>query len=157
MNFSLCNNTKKPTQIILYFWTMKKLLVIFFLTPLLGFPQSDTTFNSNGEITSINQKEIDNLVSKYKTILKNKDGVDGWRLQIKFTSKREDILPYKVKFINLYPEIPTQIAFESPYYKLTVGNYRTKNEALKIKYKIRKKFPGAHPISRIIDLDLLKE
>jgi hypothetical protein len=136
---------------------MKKLLVIYFLIPLLGFTQTDTTFNFEGEILSVNQKGIDNLVEKYKKILKNKDGIDGWRLQIKFTSKREDILPYKVKFINLYPKIATQITFDSPYYKLTAGNFKTKNEALKIKYKIRKSFPGAHPISIIIDPNLLKE
>ena len=136
---------------------MKKLLVIFFLIPLLGFPQSDTIFNSKREIISVNQEGINDLMGKYKTILKNKDGVDGWRLQIKFTSKREDILPYQVKFTNLYPEIPAQITFDSPYYKLTVGNFRTKNEALKIKQQIRKQFPGAHPITSIIDPNLLKE
>ena len=136
---------------------MKKLLVIFFLIPLLGFPQSDTTFNSKREIISINQEGINYLMGKYKTILKNKDGVDGWRLQIKFTSKREDILPYQVKFTNLYPEIPAQITFDSPYYKLTVGNFRTKNEALKIKHEISNNFPGAHPVASLINPDLLKD
>ena len=67
---------------------MKKLLVILFLIPLLGFTQSDTSFNAAGEIISVNQEGIDDLVNKYKTILKNKAGVEGWRLQIKFTSKR---------------------------------------------------------------------
>ena len=51
---------------------MKKLLVIFFLIPLLGFTKSDTTFNAEGEIISVNQEGIDDLVNKYKTILKNK-------------------------------------------------------------------------------------
>jgi hypothetical protein len=78
-------------------------------------------------------------------------------LQIKFTSKRENITPYQIKFTNFYPEIPVQITFEAPYYKLTAGNFRTKNEALKMKHEISKKFPGAHPISIIIDSDLLKK
>jgi hypothetical protein len=94
---------------------------------------------------------------KYKKILKNKGGVDGWKLQIKFTSKREDILPYQIQFTNSFPEIPTQIIFDSPYYKLTVGNFRTRNQALKTKHRISKKFPGAHPISTIIDTELLKK
>ena len=118
--------------------------------------QTDTIYNSKGEILSVNQKGINDLVSKYKANLKNKNGVDGWRLQIKFTSKRKDILTYKIKFANLFPQIPAQITFESPYYKLTVGNFRTKNEALKIKNKIDHEFPGAHPVSIIIDSDLLK-
>ena len=135
---------------------MKGLITILFLVPLLLFAKSDTTFNSNNQITNINQEGIDNLVSKYKLILKNKKGIEGWRLQIKFTSKREDILRHQIKFTNLYPKTPSQITFNSPYYKLTVGNFRTKNEALKIKEKIKNKFPGAHPISIIIDTDLFK-
>jgi len=135
---------------------MKKILIILFLIPLLAFTQSDTTFNSKGSIISIDEEGITNLLHKYKTILRDKGGVDGWRLQIKFTSKREDILPYQVKFTNLYPEIPAQITFDSPYYKLTVGNFKTKNEALKVKHKISKNFPGAHPISIIIDQGLLE-
>ena len=135
---------------------MKKILIILFLIPLLAFTQSDTTFNSKGSIISIDEEGITNLLHKYKTILRDKGGVDGWRLQIKFTSKREDILPYQVKFTNLYPGIPAQITFDSPYYKLTVGNFKTKNEALKVKHKISKNFPGAHPISIIIDQALLE-
>jgi len=135
---------------------MKKILIILFLIPLLAFTQSDTTFNSKGSIISIDEKGITNLLHKYKKILRDKGGVDGWRLQIKFTSKREDILPYQVKFTNLYPEIPAQITFDSPYYKLTVGNFKTKNEALKMKHMISKNFPGAHPISIIIDQALLE-
>ena len=136
---------------------MKKLIIIFFLIPLLGFTQSDTTLNSKREILNINQKGINNLLTKYKKILRSKDGVKGWGLQIKFTSKRKDILPYQRKFTNLYPGIRAKITFESPYYKLTAGNFRTKNEALKLKYMIGQNFPAAHPVSIIIDPYLLKE
>jgi hypothetical protein len=105
------------------------------LIPLLSVAKSDTTFNTEKQIISVNQEGIDDLARKYKLFLKNKNGIEGWRLQIKFTSKREDILRHQIKFTNLYPEIPAQITFNSPYYKLTVGNFRTKNEALKIKKK----------------------
>ena len=135
---------------------MKKILIILFLLPLLGFTQKDTVFSSENEIIRISEKGVENLLNVYRTILINKGGADGWRLQIKFTSKRENILPYQVKFANLFPDIPAQITFDSPYYKLTVGNFKTKNEALKIKHKISKHFPGAHPISIVIDHELLK-
>ena len=135
---------------------MKKLLIILFLTPELVFAQSDTSLDEKEKIMMFNQIGINKLVDKYKRKLKNKHGFDAWRLQIKFTSKREDILPHQVKFTNLYPEIPTQITFDSPYYKLTAGNFRTKNEALKTKHTISNNFPGAHPISIIIDSDFLK-
>ena len=136
---------------------MKLLTIILFLIPFFGVGQNQYNLNTEKETTYISQKKINDLVDKYKQILKKKNGVDGWRLQIKFTSKRENILPYQLKFTDLYPEIPVQIIFESPYYKLTAGNFRTKNEALKIKHKIHKHFPGAHPISTIIAINLLEK
>ena len=124
--------------------------------PIFVFSQSDTTFNTKGEIISINQKGVDKLVSKYKQILKKTGGVEGWRIQLIFKDQKEEILPYQIKFTNLYPEIPVQIAFDSPNYKLTVGNFRTRNQALKIKHQISKDFPGAYPVPIIIDPDLLE-
>ena len=130
---------------------MKNLFFLFILFPSLLVAQTDTTLSENGDITSINERGIDVLVRKYKTILKNTGGVEGWRIQVKFKAKREDILPFQIRFSKLYPKIPAQITFDSPYYKLTVGNFRTRNEAIKIKHQISKAFPGAHPIPIIID------
>jgi len=135
---------------------MKKILFLTIMFPIFVFSQSDTTFNTKGEIISINQKGVDKLVSKYKQILKKTGGVEGWRIQLIFKDQKEEILPYQIKFTNLYPEIPVQIAFDSPNYKLTVGNFRTRNEALKIKHQISKNFPGAYPVPIIIDPDLLE-
>ena len=104
----------------------------------------------------INQKGINNLVSKYKKILRAQGGIEGWRIQIAFKAKREDILAKQAKFTHLYPKIPAQIIFDSPYYKLTVGNFRTKYEALKVKKEISKNFPNTHPISVVIEPDLFK-
>ena len=134
---------------------MKKILFLLFILPFIAFSQTDTTYNDDSEVLSVNQEGIDELVDKYKTILKNTGGIEGWRIQIKFKAKKEGILPYQIKFTNLYPGIPAQITFDSPYYKLTVGNFRTRNEALKIKHQISNSFPGAHPVPIIIDPILL--
>ena len=135
---------------------MKKILLIIFLIPLLTASQNAKHFNIEAEKIYIHEQAIEDLVLKYKAILNNTGGIEGWRLQIKFTSKREDILPYQMKFAKLHPEIPSKIIFDSPYYKLTAGNFRTKNEALKIKNEITKNFPGSHPIAAIIEPNLLK-
>ena len=135
---------------------MKKIFFILLIVPFLALAQTNTNIKISSNELEKNDNDITRLVKKYKKILKNKDGVDAWRLQIKFTSKREKIMPYKIKFMNLYPEIPVYITFDSPYYKLTAGNFKTKHEALKTKNIIRKKFPGAHPVSVILSTDLLK-
>ncbi len=136
---------------------MKKNILFFLFFPLFAIPQSDTTFNDSGNILSINEKGIDNLISKYENILKSKNGVEGWRVQIKFKAKESEILELKMKFIQLYPEIPIMLEYAEPYYRIRVGNCRTKIEAIKIKNHIRKYFPNAYPVPEIINFSELEE
>ena len=134
---------------------MKKILFILFILPFLLNGQTDTVFSKKQEILTINQKGIYKLIYKYKEILKNKGGIDGWKIQITFKSKREDIIKVKKKFTELYPELLADITFESPYYKLIIGSFRTRNEALKIQHKINNVFPAAHPVPAIVPAKIL--
>ena len=135
---------------------MKKLFCLLILSPFLSLAQTDTTLSENGSITSINEKGINALVRKYENILKAKNGIDGWRVQIMFKTKKEEIQQLKIAFIKLYPEIPAYLKYEAPYYRLRVGNCRTKLEAIKIKQKISKNFPGTYPVPEIINFSQLK-
>jgi len=135
---------------------MKKLFFLFILFPFLLVAQTDTTLSENGDITSINEKGIDALVHKYENILKAKNGVEGWRVQLMFKAKQEEIKQLKIDFIKLYPEIPAYLEYDAPYYRVRVGNCKTKLEAIKIKHQISKNFPGAYPVPEIINFSQLK-
>jgi len=135
---------------------MKKLFFLFILFPFLSVAQTDTTLSEKGSIISINETGINALVSKYEAILKARNGVDGWRVQIMFKTKKKELQQLKISFIKLYPEIPTYLEYEAPYYRLRVGNCRTKLEAIKIKQEISKNFPGAYPVPEIINFHRLK-
>ncbi len=119
--------------------------------------QTDTTLSDNGTIISINEQGVDELVTKYENILKAKNGIEGWRVQLLFKAKQEDIKQLKVDFMNLYPEIPAYLEYEAPYYRVRVGNCRTKLEAIKIKHQISKNFPGAYPVPEIINFSQFKD
>ena len=133
---------------------MKKLFFLFILFPFLSVAQTDTTLSENGNITSINEKGINALVRKYENILKAKNGVEGWRVQLTFKTKQEEIKQLKIDFIKLYPGIPIYLEYESPYYRVRVGNCRTKLEAIKVKQQISKNFPDAYPVPEIINFQL---
>ena len=130
---------------------MKKVFFLFILLPFLSVSQTDTTLSENGSITSINEKGINVLVKKYKNLLKAKTGVEGWRVQIIFKTKKEEIQQLQIAFIKLYPEIPAYLGYEEPYYKVRVGDCKTRLEALKIKHQIRENFPGAYLVPEIIN------
>ena len=135
---------------------MKKLFFLFILLPFLSVAQTDTTLSENGSITSINEKGINTLVVKYENSLKAKNGVDGWRVQLKFKAKKEELKKVQIAFIKLYPEIPSYLEYNTPYYRVRVGNCRTKLEAIKIQRQISKNFPGAYPVPEIINFSQLK-
>jgi len=46
-------------------------------------------------------------------------------------------------FKSLYPKTPAVISFENSYFKVTVGNYRTKTDANRILRKLKPIFPMA--------------
>ena len=130
---------------------MKKIFFLFILLPFLSISQTDTTLSEDGSITSINEKGINVLVKKYKNLLKAKTGVEGWRVQIIFKTKKEEIQQLQIAFIKLYPEIPAYLGYEEPYYKVRVGDCKTRLEALKIKHQISEHFPGAYLVPEIIN------
>jgi len=136
---------------------MKKFILFLTVFPFFVNAQSDTTFSFNSKVLSINEKGIDSLVRKYERILKEKNGIDGWRVQLKFNAKEAEILQLKLKFIRLYPNIPVLLEYEEPYYRIRVGNCRTKLEAIKIKHTIKKHFPDAYPVPEIINFYQLKK
>ena len=135
---------------------MKKLFFLFILLPSLSVAQADTTLSENESIISINEKGINTLVSKYEAILKARNGVNGWRVQIMFKTKKEEIQQLKIAFIKLYPEIPAYLEYDAPYYRVRVGNCRTKLEAMKIQRQISKHFPGTYAVPEIINFSQLK-
>ena len=136
---------------------MKELILFLSVFPFFVNAQSDTTFSFNSKVLSINEKGIDSLVRKYERILKEKNGIDGWRVQLKFNAKEAEILQLKLKFIRLYLNIPVLLEYEEPYYRIRVGNCRTKLEAIKIKHTIKKHFPDAYPVPEIINFYQLKK
>ena len=126
---------------------MKVVVFIIYFFPVLIFSQSK---NNTFEIR--NEKGIDYLVNKYENILKNTGGINGWRLQLKFKAKESEIIKIKLKFIKLFPNIPVFLEYQEPYYRIRVGNCRTKLEALKIKYLIKKHFTDTYPVPEIISI-----
>ena len=134
-----------------------KIIFLFFLSiPLFVFSQNDTNISLEGHIISINEIGINKLVKKYKAIQKSKGGVNGWRVQLKFKAKEAEILQIKLDFIKLYPKIPVYLKYDEPYYKIRVGDCRTKLQAIKIQHLINNDFPGSYPVPEIINLSKLK-
>ena len=72
--------------------------------------------------------------------------IDGYRIQLMMQSgntalDEADII--KKEFEEIYPQIDTYVTFREPYYRLRVGDFRTRLEAMEFLENIRRKYPQA--------------
>ncbi len=90
---------------------------------------------------------------------KKRDGMEGFRVEIFFSSAmnaKEQALNKKKEFLSKYPDYDVHVKFTAPNFRVRVGDFRTKNEALKLHKQIQNDYPGAFIVPDIIDFPLLK-
>lgn len=114
-----------------------------------------------GQLNIIQNPAIDSLVSRYilmsKKVYKEKGyyGMDGFRIQIYSSSNRnarEESSKARAEFMNKFPDITSYVLFADPgYFKIKVGDFRTKTEAIKLFLTIGKEFPDAYIVPDIIN------
>ena len=93
--------------------------------------------------------EVDSLlVSNYnKLIAKNmkSSGIPGYRIRIYSESgigAKQEQQQMRARFLSDFPGIDAYYKYDEPYFKVYVGDCRTKSEVLKLYDEIKKKFPN---------------
>ena len=89
---------------------------------------------------------IDTLVMKQRQIHVNDSTIDGFRVQI-FMELGNDAIRHadsvKEKFVENYPDVPIYLIFGQPYYRLRIGDYRTRLEAENMYQRVKKDYRNA--------------
>jgi len=70
--------------------------------------------------------------------------IEGWRIQLMASTDRTQVEEGRNRFRQLYPEVAADWIQEKPYYKLRVGAFRSKLEALGFMSTLVE-YPGAYP------------
>ncbi len=84
-----------------------------------------------------------------RSLMANSSGgreINGYRIRIFFDNSRTargDSESALYRFKSLNPGVSAYRTFTSPYFKVTVGDFRTKSEALALLQSVRPYFPGA--------------
>ncbi len=89
-----------------------------------------------------------------------RDGIEGFRVEIFFSAElnaKEQALNKKVEFLSQYPDYAVHIKYDAPNFRVRVGDFRTKNEALKLYKEIEKDYPVAFIVADKIEFPLLKK
>jgi len=89
---------------------------------------------------------IAKLVEKHKIISENFPKTDGYRVQIYSVSgvnSRERANQMKEEFLKKFPDNDVYIVYHSPSYKVRLGDFRTKLDALRYLQTIKAEYPFA--------------
>ncbi|WP_298899462.1 SPOR domain-containing protein [uncultured Psychroserpens sp.] len=95
-------------------------------------------FAQEGTVTIDQDSDITKLL-EYKKDVKT---VDLYKIQLDFGS-RSKAMALEQKFRNTFSQWPTDVVYETPNYKVWVGNFSTRLEADIALLKIKKKFSKA--------------
>ena len=91
-------------------------------------------------------RRIDTLLMKQRQIHDNDSTIDGFRVQI-FMELGNDALSHadsvKTAFSEKYPDIPVYLVFGQPYYRLRIGDFRTRLEAENMYQQLKKNYKNA--------------
>jgi hypothetical protein len=132
-----------------------QVVLLFLLSGLAGkgFTQDKTT--DKGHIQVIQDDKVDLLVSKHIQINQNRNGIEGYRIQIFFDSGNNS----KTKAQSVYegfkaknPDVRAYLSFKSPNYKVRVGDFRTRLDAQRFLNDIIIEYPNAWIIADMINL-----
>jgi hypothetical protein len=118
--------------------------------------QNDSSRVFTADSGLIQDKKVNELILKHVLINEAKKGkMKGYRVQIHFGAEKAKALDTKSKFTAAYKEIPAYLDYQQPYFKIRVGNFRTKLEAYKLLQDILPDFPGAFIVQDDIELPKL--
>ncbi len=121
---------------------IKYLFTIFLFSSFCAIGQTNSkTDSTESAITNIEMEEkVGELLDRHIKLNKKRKGILGWRLQIHSDTDREKAKKIRISFMLKFPEIPAYLDHKEPYFKVTVGDFYTRLEALKVQNEIRRRY-----------------
>jgi hypothetical protein len=136
----------------------------FFL--LLGFFIFQSAFAQEVDTTAVKvhkDPRMETLSKKHASInaaIKKASArtMRGYRLLIVNTTKRDEAMDAKTKIYTYFPELKAYLVYQSPYFKLKAGNFKTREEADKYRTNLNSLFPnGVFILNDMIEVTPEKE
>jgi len=120
---------------------VKGVLIIILLICVTHCLAADTIIvhkDSRLDVLAAKQAEI----NKSNLRLTPNGQYKGYRLLVIATSKRDEAENLKVTILQSFPDVRTYLSFRSPYYRLKVGNFMSREDADNFKTELAKVYDG---------------
>ena len=88
----------------------------------------------------------------------SKRTMSGYRVRIFFDNKQTARVESEEtikKFESMYHDVKAYRTYANPYFKVTVGDFRTKSEAMELLSRIKREFPSAFVVKENIEFPVV--
>lgn len=116
---------------------------------------SKNTLSNQGKVSIIQDTAIIKLIEKHVAINKADIKLTGWRIQIYNSSgkeARDEANEVRNKFMNTYSDIKAYLIYQPPFFKIRVGDYRTKADAFAMYKTLLSVYPLSYLVQEKINL-----
>jgi hypothetical protein len=104
---------------------------------------SDTTIVINKYASVKEDVHIADLANRYDDYNRNKEFTDGYRIQIMYTDVRSEAYKNKGQMYKDFPDLKSYVEYEEPYFKLRIGDFKTRLDATCFLQQVTTLYPGA--------------
>lgn len=117
--------------------------VIFCLIALMSSAQDTAIVYQRLDFSVYQDTSINVLLYKYKEYNTTREFAEGYRIQIMYTDIRDDVYKAKAAMYVEFPELNPYVEYEQPYFKLRLGDFKTRLEATYYLQKVIPIYSGA--------------
>lgn len=137
---------------------MKKLplfvLILLSFTAIQNTVKAQYEYANEGVINIVQDARIDSLLVLHKQLRAADSRFEGFRIQLFMESGNDAVRRAEAfiqEFEEEYPEWPAYLSFGQPYYRVRIGNFRTRLEAEGALNSIKRQFMQAFITSDLIE------
>ncbi|HTN08763.1 SPOR domain-containing protein [Agriterribacter sp.] len=120
-------------------------VILFFF--IAGLTAQDTASDTLHNVSVHKDPRLNALIKKNREVnedvyLKTLRNIQGFRLQVINTNDRNTALSVKTRMLSDFPDEKTYFIYHSPYFKIQMGNFRTREDAEQLMQQVKKIYPS---------------
>lgn len=121
---------------------MKYFLIIPFLL-INVFCFSQNRISVSDKVTISSEISLYNLIDLHKQKNEQTDEIKGYRIQITSNNDRSKIYALRSDVYSKFSDIKNYLEYDQPYYRLRIGDFKSRLEARNYLERVIKHFPSA--------------
>ena len=104
---------------------------------------------NNAQVFINEDAKLQSVINNHRSRNENRKQVRGWRIRVYMGSgrnARDEANTVKLKIRNRYAGVEPHLVHHSPYFKVLVGDFRTRIEAESFRKKLKREYPNCYVV-----------